>query len=202
MNDWKGCHSCAKVQNGVSTDKTHKRDKDDFYATDPIALWRLAQKFEIPKNIWEPCCGLGHLSKWLLGEGHNVYSSDLINRGFGVGGIDFFTTDKLRGKGRTTEDYAILTNPPFRYIEQFILHSLDLLNDGQKLIVFAKTTFIEGVGRYEKIFKNTPPDAMYQFTKRVLCGMNGNFDYASSAVSYAWYVWIKGRYEQTKLIWI
>ena len=45
----------------------------------------------IPNNILEPCCGIGSISKILKENGYSVYSSDLIDRGYGEEtGIDFF----------------------------------------------------------------------------------------------------------------
>lgn len=195
-----GNSAYTKIYKNISSDG-HKRQDNDFYATDPIALELLSKKVGIPKNIWEPCCGEGHLSKWLVENGCNVYSSDLVDRGYGVGGVDFFLENSLRGRC-SSDNYAILTNPPFKRIDDFVLHALELLKDNQKLLVFAKTTFLEGKARYDKIFSKNPPEYMYQFSQRVMCAMNGNFEYASSAISYAWYQWTKGKCSTTKIIWI
>ena len=49
---------------------------------------------------------MGHISKVLLEAGYEVESSDLISRGFGIGGIDF-----LNRKEKWDGD--IITNPPY-----------------------------------------------------------------------------------------
>lgn len=40
-------------------------------------------------KVWECACGEGHLSKVLKNRGYEVLSTDLIDRGYGIGNIDF-----------------------------------------------------------------------------------------------------------------
>jgi len=70
-----------------------ERQVDDFYATDPEALELFYKKFnedgnEIAVDVWEPSCGMGHLSRVLENHGHLVLSTDLVNRGYGNGGVE------------------------------------------------------------------------------------------------------------------
>lgn len=72
---------------GVNPNAT--REENDFYATNPHAMEIALPHLEdvgLSKNVWECACGQGHLSKVLENNGYNVYSSDLIDRGYGVGG--------------------------------------------------------------------------------------------------------------------
>lgn len=80
-------------------------------------------------QIWECACGEGHLSKVLENRGYKVYSTDLIDRGFGDGNIDFLKYD---GKKIHCD---ILTNPPYKYAKEFVkksflsvFHNIDLLD--------------------------------------------------------------------------
>jgi hypothetical protein len=41
------------------------REPNDYYATDPKALEKLLKYESFDKNIWEPACGEGNLSKVL-----------------------------------------------------------------------------------------------------------------------------------------
>jgi 2-polyprenyl-3-methyl-5-hydroxy-6-metoxy-1,4-benzoquinol methylase len=50
------------------------------------------QKFE--GNIWECACGNGAMSKVMIKNGYDVYSSDLINRDYGETGVDFLESDR------------------------------------------------------------------------------------------------------------
>lgn len=50
---------------GASNHTDHERQKEDFYATDPIATIKLCGLEDFNKDIWEPACGMGHISKVL-----------------------------------------------------------------------------------------------------------------------------------------
>lgn len=71
---------------GASNHSLEEREKDDFYQTDPVAIDKLLKVEDFDKNIWECACGNGALSKRLEESCYNVYSTDLIDRGYGKGG--------------------------------------------------------------------------------------------------------------------
>lgn len=119
-----------------------------------------------------------------------------------MGGVrDFLKTEEIPN-GCT----CILTNPPYKYALDFIKHSLDLLPENGLCIMFLKTTFLEGQKRYDELFSKNPPHYVLQFSRRVLCAKNGEFqrmkDGGGSAVSYAWFVWKKGYQGNTVIKWI
>lgn len=89
--DWIGNYNSIFKTLGASSHTKEDREDNDYYATDPITLTPLLRKEKINHNIWECACGEGHLSKELIRHGFEVKSTDLINRGFGVGGGRFFT---------------------------------------------------------------------------------------------------------------
>jgi len=146
--------------------------------------------------IWEPACGEGHLSKVLIDHGYDVFSSDLVYRGFGDGQIDFLTfTD-------SNLDVDIITNPPYKYAAEFVEKAMETIGDGHKVAMFLKLTFLEGKKRRD-LFERYPPKTIYVSSSRLICALNGDFDNTkSSAVAYAWFVWEKG-YEGAPIIrWI
>jgi len=57
-----------------------KRQTEDFYATDPIALEKLLNHETFNHFVWENACGNGSLSKVLEAHGYNVKNSDIIKR--------------------------------------------------------------------------------------------------------------------------
>ena len=71
---------------GASNHSLTDREDNDFYATDPRALELLLELEEFDPFVWECACGKGHLSEVLKKHGHIVKSTDLIDRGYGVGG--------------------------------------------------------------------------------------------------------------------
>ena len=54
------------------------RQKDDYYATPPEATDALLSVESFKGNIFEPCCGEGHISKRLTHHGYTVESSDQL----------------------------------------------------------------------------------------------------------------------------
>lgn len=184
---------------GASNFALKPREENDFYATDPIAIDKLEAAIYIPKYVWECSCGQGHLSEQLKKYGHQVFSSDLYNRGYGISGIDFLKvnnpSDVIDFKLPNGKDFCILTNPPFKYATEFVTHALEIIPTGGYLMLFLKTTFLEGKRRYEKIFSKTPPRFVLQFSERCDTARNGDFmglkNSGGSAVAYAWFIWQK-----------
>lgn len=189
---------------GVNPNAT--RQEEDFYATEPKALSIFLDKLkedgiELAKNLWEPSCGQGHLSKELEQRGYEVLSTDLIDRGYGEGGIDFLD-DFLINRSEYFEG-DIITNPPFKLAEKFVEKGMErLYTNGNKLILFLKIQFLEGQKRKE-LFKKYPPKYVYCNSARQLCAKDGEFEkYTATTQFYAWYVWEKGFTGETIIRWI
>lgn len=183
---------------GASNHAKEARQVHDYYATEPKAVELLLELEDIKPLVLEPCCGEGHISKTLVNAGHKVISTDLIDRGYGVGGVDIYDYHNENGvlyyKSliATDEDFDIVTNPPYRYANDMTEHMLNLLNDGGKLIQFLKLTFLESKARKE-LFKKYPLKTLHVSSSRLITCKNGDFDkYKSSAVAYGWFVWEKG----------
>ena len=198
MNDWIGNKNSIYKTLGASNHTDKERELNDYYATDPIAIDKLLTKETPNKYIWECACGEGHLSKRLEELGFDVYSTDLIDRGYGEV-KDFLTSvDKFNGD--------ILTNPPYKFAKEFVLKALEKIHTGNKVYMFLKLTFLEGKERQKELFSKYPPKKIYVFSERVMCAKNGNFEQmkagGGSAVAYAWYVWEKNWQGKTTIEWI
>ena len=198
--DWTGNYNSIFKTLGASNHTDKEREINDYYATDPIAIDVLINdgKAEISNNVWECSCGEGHLSKRLLDYGYDVTSTDLIDRGYGIGGVNFLDTNSMF--------YGdIITNPPYKYAIQFVEHALDIIPEGNKVFMFLKLQFLEGKSRKE-LFKKYPPKCIYVSSSRILCAKNGDFEgmkkSGGSAVAYAWYEWEKGYTGDTVIKWV
>lgn len=193
-SDWTGNAKSIYTTLGASNHTESEREANDFYATDPKAMELLLDMEQFSTKIWECACGIGHLSEVLKQRGHDVYSTDLIDRGYGVGNIDFLSCQDIF-------DGDIITNPPYKYAKEFVEHALELVPDGHKVAMFLKFTFAEGKAR-KRLFETQPPKTVYISSSRLICAKNGDFDsISSSAVAYAWYVWEKGYTGDTVLKW-
>ncbi|MEI6419671.1 MAG: class I SAM-dependent methyltransferase, partial [Sphingomonadales bacterium] len=70
-------------------------------------------------RIWEPACGAGDMARELVARGVRLdWSTDLIDRGFGQGGIDFLTAPAPQGCD------GIISNPPFNIADRFIQRAI------------------------------------------------------------------------------
>jgi len=173
------------------------RQKEDFYATNPKALNLFLEAFKEKLNepVWEPSCGQGHLAEELRKHGYDVLATDLVDRGYGTGGVNFFNV---------IADHPgdILTNPPFKCAENYVEKGMSVLEKGRKMFLFLKIQFLEGQKRNE-LFKKYPPKYVYCHSSRQLCAKDGKFEkYTSTTQFYAWYVWEKGYYGDTIMKWI
>lgn len=191
--DWVGNSS---IRN--SNLRTSNAEKHDYYATEPKAVELLLEQEIFSPYVWECACGEGYMSKVLEEHGYDVLSTDLIDRGYGEGGIDFLAVTKEELKTCVSRD--IITNPPYKYAKEFVEHALDISMDGTKIAMFLKLTFLEGQGR-RNLFRYNPPRTVYVSSARLQCGKNGNFD-GTSMVAYAWFIWEKGYKGDTVVKWI
>jgi len=133
------------------------RIDNDFYPTPEIATNKLLEKESFKGNIWECACGDGAISKILIEKNYNVYSSDLINRGYGESGIDFLKTNKVFDN--------IITNPPFKLSLEFALHGFKSVKN--KLVLFQKLVFLEGIKRKQELFSLNKLKNIYVISNRL-----------------------------------
>ena len=193
MKDNNAVFSCI----GASTHGNYEREKNDYYSTDPLAV-RLLDKHNLLDTdvpYWETAVGGGRLSKELKRLGYNVTKeTDLFDRGYGDSGIDFFKCNEVfQGN--------LITNPPYSFINDWIVHSINLASN--KSYIFCRIQTIETINRYERIYKNNPPVLICPFVKRIKCYRNDSKTAQPSAVCYAWFIWDNQvNNEDTKVKWL
>ena len=192
--DWIGDENSVFKMLGASNHTNEDREQDDFYATEPKAIDILCEVEQFEGKIWECACGQGHLSERLKLHGYDVISSDLIDRGYGTGNIDFLQCNK-------SFDGNIITNPPYKYAKEFIEKALELIPNRKKLAMFLKLQFLEGKARKD-MFVRHPPRIVYVSSSRLLCAKNAIFHINGSAVAYCWYIWEKGYHGKTNIKWV
>ena len=147
VKDWVGNGYSTFKTIGASNHTEKEREFYDYYATEPKAMELLCDLFQFSPYVWECACGEGHLSKVLEKRGYLVKSTDLIDRGYGKSGVDFL-------KCETPFPGDIITNPPYKYAQQFVEKALSLVNNGHHVAMFLKLTFMEG--KKGKTFSHNP----------------------------------------------
>ncbi|MDY3443424.1 hypothetical protein PG616_01000 [Riemerella anatipestifer] len=186
---------------GASSHTSNVRQENDFYATSPKASELLLEFEDINHNIIDNSIGAGHLMQPFIQKGYNVKGFDIVDRGYPntiIGDFLEYTPTK-----KVTAD--IICNPPYKLAQEFIEHSLDIIEEGYKVCAFLKVLFLEGKKR-KKLFEAQPPKIVYVSSSRILCAKNAMFEDmekgGGSAVAYAWFVWHKGYKGDTIVKWI
>jgi hypothetical protein len=189
---------------GFTSVMAQRRDPPDAVDYFPTPLWASRALFrhvlpalgiESVDRVWEPACGEGHMASVITEFARKrVLASDIFDYGYGTAPHDFLHDEPL-----TKPDWVV-TNPPFNLACEFTLRALDIAIDGVALLV--RTQWIEGVGRYEKLFRDRPPTLYAPFVERVPM-VKGRWDPdASTATSYAWFVWCKNASALPRIFWI
>lgn len=191
------------TSHAVMAQRVEPRDSLDFFPTPPWAVRALCEYIIDPiylpyssdLTVLEPACGAGDMARGLRDYFDRVTCSDVEPRGVGE------RRDFLLERYQPDEFNWVITNPPFNLAEEFVSEGLRVGSHG--VAILARTTFAESVGRYERLFKVTPPAIVAQFCERVPM-VKGRLDAtASTATGYAWFVWRRrGRREETLFRWL
>jgi hypothetical protein len=188
------------TSHAVMAQRIEAKDSADDFPTPPWATRALIEhvlenKDSLSKlSCLEPACGAGHMAKVLDEYFGEVFCSDAYDYGYGE--ICDFLSDSCK---EAACDWVI-TNPPFRLAEEFVLRAIKVARRG--VAILARTVFLESVGRYNSIYKTSPPTKFAQFVERVPM-VKGRLDSrATTATGYAWFVWEKNAPSKPQLIWI
>lgn len=130
----------------------------------------------------EPACGEGHMAVALAEYFDRVTASDIHPYGYGL------VEDFLHGYATYRADWVI-TNPPFNKAEAFVLHGLAVATRGVAMLV--RTAFLEGQGRFAKLFSRRPPQLVAQFVERLPMHKGRWEPDGKTATAYCWIVWLK-----------
>lgn len=166
------------------------------WATRALCEWLRANTIEQLENclVREPAANRGHMAKPLAEYFDDVEAADVHDYGAG-----YPVRDYLWGPDPVSVDWTI-TNPPFKLAEQFIARALATSECGVAMIV--RAAFLEGQGRFDRLFSKTPPRYVLQFTERVVMHKGRLAPEGSTATAYAWLVWETGEDLATELHWI
>lgn len=183
----------------VMSQRVERGDSPDDFPTPPWATRALIEhvigRDELNgMSVLEPACGAGHMVRVLNEYFMEVRYADAHDYGFGP------VRDYLSYPYERNAVDWVITNPPFRLAENFVLRSLDVARRGVAMLV--RSVFLESVGRYNRLFRDNPPSSFAQFVERVPM-VKGRLDpKASTATGYAWLVWDLREPLGSTVIWI
>lgn len=161
---------------------------DDFptppWATRALCEWLRAEDFNLGvMDCREPAANRGHMVAPLREYFGHVIASDIHDYGAGFGQRDYLFGPLAH---LSCTDWTI-TNPPFRLAEPFVERALRLSRVGVAMIV--RSAFLEGVGRFERLFSQHQPSHVLQFSERVVMHKGRLAPEGSTATAYCWIVW-------------
>lgn len=187
------------VSTAVMQRRIEPHDSLDDFPTPPWATRAICEKLEIifgpmrAKTCREPAANRGHMVKPLREYFAEVRASDVHDYGSG-----YPVQDYLMPIPEEQVDWTI-SNPPFRLAEQFIHKARRQSRQGVAMIV--RSAFLEGQGRYDRLFAQDPPAFVFQFVERVVMHKGKLSPDGSTATAYSWLIWGKGCTD-TKFGWI
>lgn len=112
----------------------------DLYETPAVAVEALLRVERIPHCVWEPAAGRGAIVRVLRDHSHAVIASDIAAYDFPL----HFQRDFLAEIGMPAGCECLLTNPPFRIVEPFVEHALQLC---PRVIMLLRLAFLESERR-------------------------------------------------------
>lgn len=155
-----------------STKRGSERNKNDAYYTPKWCVQGLVEmiNWDLIGTFHEPCYGNGSIYHQIpLDDFQKSWSE--IDKG----------KDYLDEKQQDVD--LIITNPPFKLAEQFILKSL---SHSKNVIMLLRLNFLESQIRYD-FWNNNKPNHIIVLSNRPSFTQDGKTD----SVGYGWYVWNK-----------
>jgi hypothetical protein len=153
----------------------------DLYETPAVEALLRVEK--LPHRIWEQAAGRGAIVNVLRDHGHEVIASDIADYGDPTHFVD---RDFLAEMKLPAGVEMILTNPPFKIVEPFVAHALDLC---PRVIMLLRLAFLESERRCG-ILEGRGLARVHVYRKRLPMmhrdGWAGRK--ANSGMAFAWYV--------------
>lgn len=183
----------------VMQQRSEPHDSLDDFPTPPWAT-RALTEFLRPFGLCDyhvardPAANRGHMVRPLQEAFNAVEAADVHDYGAG-----FAVEDYLFGPDPAAVDWTI-TNPPFRLTEAFIDRARRTSRAGCAMLV--RSAFLEGQGRYQRLFSSAPPTLVLQFSERVVMHKGRLAPEGSTATAYCWLVWLTGAAAGCRLHWL
>lgn len=180
--------------------KASLRDRgNDLYETPPVAVHALLAHDDVPASIWEPACGPGSIARVLRSSGRRVLATDLVD--YASPDQDHFGWDFLLERELPPGIEAIITNPPFKNGNEFVIRALEMC---PRVYMLLRLAFIESARRSAildggqlarvLVFSNRLP-----MMHRAGQGITSVDRQASSAMAFAWFIWDRSHRGATEL---
>lgn len=179
----------------------YERGQHDWYV-EPGWCWDLLFARESFRGmLWDPCCGCGtgpegmRRASYLSGA---IIATDIVDRGYErLSAVEnFFASDRAAD--------CILSNPPYKYAQAFILHALSRAR--HKVAVLVQQQFPYSQARHS-LFTEHPLARLYFFSTRPSMPpgealQDGSSTATGGKTDYLWMVWERGHVGPPTAHWL
>lgn len=170
-----GCHVHGEIIMSERHHRGYTRRRRDRYETPAWATMVLIPHLHRrPSRIWEPACASGKMVRALKSCGYNVTGSDIAD------GKDFL-------HGRTRYADAIITNPPFKLADDFIIRALELTKPVRGLVAMLLRTDFDHAATRRWMFDEHPAFARKVMLLKRIRWIERSI--GAPSFNHAWFVW-------------
>lgn len=177
--------------------KDQPRASDDWYCDPPEAIEALLDVERFAGNSIDPSCGRGTIPKALIARGLHCRATDLVHRGYGEGGLDFFAGPYLGFDN-------VIANCPYKVAQAYAERALKIAR--HKVALLLPLTFLEGSKRSAWL-ATSPLARVHVFPWRISMPPGemlqaGEVEPVGGKKAYAWFVWEKGWQGPPQIRWL
>tara|TARA_R110002033_G_scaffold149954_1_gene186917 strand:+ start:368 stop:931 length:564 start_codon:yes stop_codon:yes gene_type:complete len=171
------------MDNMMLGESGYERRENDAYFTPDWCTRVLLRHACFPNHLlWEPAAGDGAIVRNLVEAGFGVVATDINPAAKNIEKIDFFSY-KEAPIGVT----AIVTNPPYKIAEPFIMRSLDLMKKRRGVVAMLLRQEYDCASTRQFMFgQSLNFDMKIVLTKRPRWVKDSS---GSPRHNYAWYIW-------------
>lgn len=184
----KGKPSRQNRSTAVMQARKEPRDSLDDFPTPPWGTRALCEALRsfgydlADKTVREPAANRGFMVRPLAESFGRVIASDVADYG---GGYPLF--DYIRGIGPIEEVDWTITNPPFCLAPEFLQRARQTSRIGAAFLL--RIAFLEGTERFDRIYRDSRPAYVLQFSERLPMFRRRMCPTESTATAYAWFIW-------------
>lgn len=178
-----------------------ERDEHDWYV-EPIECSRaLFDAIEFDGTVWDPACGLGRIVKSARDYGLDAIGTDLVSRAeICMSEKDFLKDDMIKGFSH------IVSNPPFRFAEEFVRHSLKIVPDNGMVAMLLPLVWLSGFSQKRYWLPASPLYKFFPISPRPSMPpgrvIETGIKPGNGTKDFAWFVWKNGYQGDAKVVFM
>lgn len=178
-----------------------ERDPHDWYVEPIECSLALFAEESYEGRVWDPACGLGRIIEAAESSGLEAFGTDLIERSSRcVETFDFLYGHQAR------EFTNIVSNPPFKHAEEFVIQALCLVPDGGKVTMLLPLVWLSGFSSKRAWLPKSPLSTVMPISPRPSMPpgavIEAGIRAGNGTKDFAWFTWTKGYDEKPNVMFL